>query len=239
MNTHDIFGLAFKDYLSGDREGRIVVKTVFPGFTEVDELPVSYFFRCYDLMPEWEQLALSMCNGVVLDSGAGAGAHAIELQKRGLDVYAIDISEGAVQTMRERGVNRAFCIDFMDVTTRKFNTILFLMNGVGMARSLPGLKRLLTHARSLLVPGGVVLLESTNVLYMYKETDGSLCVPMGDKYYGEIDYQLTYKNHNGAPFPWLFVDMDNLTGIAESCGFGIKMLYEGETDNYLAALQVR
>lgn len=237
MNLQDIFGLAFKDYLNGDTEGEIVVKTIFQDFTELDELPVSYFFRNFALMPEWEQLALDRCRGLVLDVGAGAGAHALELQNRGLDVYAIDISEGAVQTMRQRGVNRAFCMDFMNMAAGKFNTLLFLMNGIGMARSLAGLKSLLAHAKSLLVPGGVLLLESTNILYMYEDDEGSIVIPMGKKYYGEIEYQLSYKGYTET-FSWLFVDIDNLTGVAEACGFDIEILYEGETHNYVAALKL-
>ncbi len=234
----DIFGLAFKDYLAGKRDGKIAVCTELAGFAELDELPVSYFFRDFRLMPEWEQLALDHCRGVVLDVGAGAGAHALEFQRRGLDVYAIDISPGAVEIMRERGVRQAFCSDIMKVSGLKFNTILFLMNGIGMAKDLDGLKALLLHAAGLLVPGGVVLLESTDIIYMFKEEDGSILIPLGEKYYGEITYRLSYNENKGEPFPWLFVDFDNLQGIAGECGFSTEILYRGENHNYLAALQI-
>ncbi len=234
----DIFGLAFKDYLAGIKDGKISVHTKLTGFTELDELPVAYFFRDFHLMPEWEQLALAHCRGLVLDVGAGAGAHALELQNRGMDVYAIDISPGAVEIMQERGVKQAFCSDFMKVSGQKFNTILFLMNGIGMAKDLDGLKELLLHSAGLLVPGGVVLLESTDIIYMYKEEDGSILIPLGEKYYGEITYCLSYNEYEGEPFPWLFVDFDNLQGIAGECGFSAEILYRGENYNYVAAFQV-
>ncbi len=234
----DIFGFAFKDYIAGKKDGKISVHTELTGFTELDELPVAYFFRDFPSMPEWEQLALAHCRGLVLDVGAGAGAHALELQSRGMDVYAIDISPGAVMIMQERGVKQAFCSDIMKVSGMKFNTILFLMNGIGMAKDLNGLKELLLHAAGLLVPGGVILLESTDIIYMFKEEDGSILIPLGEKYFGEIIYRLSYNAYEGEPFPWLFVDFDNLQGIAGECGFSTEILYRGENHNYLAALQI-
>ena len=234
----DIFGLAFKDYIAGKKDGKISVHTKLTGFTELDELPAAYFFRDFSSMPKWEQLALEHCKGVVLDVGAGAGAHALELQNRGMDVYAIDISAGAVKIMQERGVKQVFCSDIKKLSGLKFNTLLFLMNGIGMAKHLNGLKELLLHAAGLLVPGGVILLESTDIIYMFKEEDGSILIPLGEKYYGEITYRLSYNGHEGESFPWLFVDFDNLQGIAGECGFSAEILFRGENHNYLAALQI-
>ncbi len=234
--TYDIFGLAFRDFLDGHTDGIINVQTRLSGFTEQEELPVSYFFRNVDDMPEWERLALDACRGSVLDVGAGAGAHALELQKREHEVCAIDISPGAVDTMKQRGVKQAKCVSLLEFTGEKFDTLLFLMNGVGMATYLVGLKKLFTHARSLLAPGGKILLESTDIMYMYQEEDGSVLLPMGNKYYGEVDYKLSYKQYKSKPFPWLFVDIDNLCSIAGECGFLYEILYQGETDNYLVEL---
>jgi SAM-dependent methyltransferase len=234
--TTDLFGLAFRDFLDGDKDNIIDVRTKLAGFAEQEELPVSYFFRTVDKMPEWERLALDFCRGSVLDAGAGAGAHALELQKRGHEVYAIDISHGAVEVMKRRGVKKATCVSLLDLSGKKFDTMLFLMNGIGMAENLDGLKRIFLHTKSLLVPGGRIILESTDIMYMYREEDGSVLLPMGSKYYGEVKYQLSYRHHRGKPFPWLFVDSDNLCGIAEECGFVPEILYRGESDNYLAMI---
>lgn len=234
----DIFALAFRDFLDGQKDGIIKVRTKLSGFTEHEELPVSYFFRTINEMPVWEKIALDACSGRVLDAGAGAGAHSLELQNRGHEVYAIDISQGAVDTMSQRGVKQTRCVSFLDFTGERFDTLLFLMNGIGMAANLNGMKTIFTHARSLLAPGGKILLESTDIMYMYREEDGSVLLPLGNKYYGEVEYKLSYKNYINKPFPWLFADMDNLCSMAGECGFTSKVLFQGETDNYLVELSL-
>lgn len=237
--TEDIFGVALNDFMDGYSDGIIDVRTKLSGFSEKEELPVSYFFRTLDQMPEWERIALDVCEGHVLDAGAGAGAHALELQRRGHTVAAIDISAGAADVMKKRGVQKAICASFLDFTGGKFDTILFLMNGIGMAANLHGLRAVLKHAGDLLAPGGKIILESTDILYMYREEDGSVLLPLGNNYYGEVEYRLSYREYSSKAFPWLFVDIDNLCSVAGECGYDTNILYQGETDNYLAMLTLR
>ncbi len=206
--------------------------------SEPEELPVSYFFRTFEKMPKWEQIALDSCYGRVLDAGAGAGAHALVLLQKGFEVAAIDLSEGAVEIMIERGVPNAACNDFFKFKEPGFDTILFLMNGAGMARKLTGLKKLFAHAKKLLNPGGQILLESTNLIYMFEEEDGSYLLPMNHNYYGEVTYQLEYKGVKGKPFHWLFVDYQTLAQVAQNQGYSFELLYLGQTHNYLARLAI-
>lgn len=229
----DIFGRAFHDYMAGKTDGVILVET---SLTEIEDLPVSYFFRSYKEMPEWEQLVIDRCRGRVLDVGAGAGSHALELQDRGMQVCAVDVSPGAVETMRRRGVADARCVDFFDLKEGGFDTILFLMNGAGMAATLEGLDLLLRNAADLLNANGKIYLESTDLIYMFEEEDGSFLVPMQDKYYGELEYRLVYDGIQGKPFPWLFVDADNLMDIAEKCGFLTEIIFSSDNLNYIACL---
>ncbi len=229
----DIFGKAFRDFLDGDTHAAIKVHL---DIAESDELPVSYFFRTFDDMPAWEQLALNHCRGRVLDAGAGAGAHTLALQQKGFEVTAIDLSPGAVEVMKELGVKNALCQDFFHFRESGFDTLLLLMNGAGMAGKLEGLRKLLSHAKKMLNPKGQILIESTDLIYLFQEEDGSYLIPMRENYYGEVSYQLEYKGRKGRPFPWLFVDVDNLAVAAEKEGFGMELLFVGETNNYLARL---
>jgi SAM-dependent methyltransferase len=229
----DIFGMAFHDFMEGEEKEVILVHT---DITETEELPVAYFFRGYDVMPRWEQLALDTCKGRVLDVGAGAGSHALLLQERGHDITAIDISKGGVDVMKRRGIKNALHQDFFHFAGQGFDTILLLMNGLGMAETLPGLERVFKHAARLLNPGGCILLESTDLMYMFEEEDGSYLLPMQERYYGEISYQLEYRGRKGRPFPWLFADFDNMAEAALRCGFEVELLYSGESHNYLAKL---
>ncbi len=232
----DVFGKAFKDYLAGETGHDIVVHT---DISDPERLPVAYFFRSWDEMPDSEKLVLERCTGRVLDAGAGAGSHAIELQKRGLEVLAIDISAGAVETMRQRGVKETKCCNFFDLKQNSFDTILFLMNGAGIAGKISRLKRLIDHAGALLSAGGKIYIESTDLMYMYEEEDGSYRIPMGKAYYGELEYRLEYRGAETKPFPWLFVDPATLQHVASSCGLDSGILYVGDNYNYVAELTKR
>lgn len=230
----DVLGMAMTDYLHGHDNATITVR-LLPDIEET--LPVSYLFRSREQMPAGELHVLEHCRGRVLDVGAGAGSHALVLQKAGCQVTAIDTSPGAVAVMKKRGVQHVHCVDFFDFQQAPFDTMLFLMNGAGIAGDMGGLKKMLTHARNLLHPEGVIFMESSDILYFYEDEDGSVCLPLGDRYYGEMDYQMCYKNVEGRPFRWLFIDFDNLSAIAEACGLSTDLFYQGEAHNFMAALR--
>lgn len=195
-----------------------------------EEMPVDTFFRDADEMPDLELFAITECKGKVLDIGAGAGSHALLLQDRGVDVTAIDISQLAVQVMQERGVKKAFEADIFTYHPGKFDTLLLLMNGIGLAGDLDGLKKLLMHFKSLLNPEGQILFDSSDINYLY---EGNL--PQ-DKYYGEIAYQYQYKQLKTEWFKWLYIDEQTLLSIAAELGFKADVLVEDEYDQYLVRL---
>lgn len=233
MIKNDPIGAAIKDYLQGKKQGAI---TVASNLTEDDIIPVDYLFRQEEEMPELETLALEACRGHVLDVGAGAGCHSLVLQERGLQVTAMDISEGAVEAMRERGVEEVLQADVLTLTDRKYDTLLMLMNGIGIVGDLFGLYKFLVHAKTILNPGGQILLESSDILYMYEEEDGSVLLDLNAGYYGEVEYNMKYKTHESGTFKWLFIDAGLLEQYAEEHGFSFEVLYEGENGNYLARL---
>jgi SAM-dependent methyltransferase len=195
-----------------------------------EEMPVNTFFRDADDMPDLEFFAISECRGKVLDIGAGAGSHSLLLQDRGVDVTAIDISPLAVQVMQERGVNNAFEADIYSYQPGSFDTLLLLMNGIGLAGDLEGLKTLLKHLKSLLNHGGQILFDSSDLSYLYEGN------PPQDRYYGEIAYQYQYKQLKTDWFKWLYIDEQTLTQIANEEGFDVNVLVEDEYDQYLVRL---
>ncbi|MBD1397626.1 class I SAM-dependent methyltransferase [Pontibacter sp. JH31] len=230
---NDPVGAAIQDYLQGDKGATIVVES---NLTENDEIPVAYLFRALDEMPELEQLALEQCQGQVLDVGAGAGCHSLVLQQRGAHVTALDISEGAVDAMKQRGVQRVQQGDVFKLEGQTYDTLLLLMNGIGIAGDLEGLGRFLEHVRQLLHPGGQLLLESSDILYMFEEEDGSVLLDLNAGYYGEVRYNMHYKDQQTGEFNWLFIDPAILQDYAAEYGYTFEVLYEGEYGNYLARL---
>ncbi len=206
-------------------------------YTENEEIDPARFFREFSEMPELEKTALDLCQGRVLDVGAGAGSHALELQARGFNVTALDKSELAVGVMLQRGVSKVILEDIYRFKSDRFDSILLLMNGAGIAGTTEGLKKLLKHLRSLMAPEGQILLDSTDISYLFEEEDGSVWVDLasGD-YYGEMTYTVTYKKNITATFPWLFVDFETLTNIAAECGLSCELAVEGADNDFLARL---
>ena len=232
----DPIGKAVHDYFQGITGDAILVKT---DIAEDETLSPAYFFRTFDKMPVQEREALKRCKGRVLDIGAGAGAHSIWLQEQGFDVVSIDISPLSCETMRERGLKEVICGNIYSLSDQKFDTILLLMNGAGVAQTLPGLPVLLNHLKGLLNPDGRILADSSDLLYLFTDENGESWIDIAsDTYYGEMEYQLSYKNVKGKKFPWLFVDPDTLTEYAEDCGFKVATKMMGEHFDYLIELRI-
>lgn len=233
---HDPMGAAIWDYFHSGKAERLVVQS---SMFEDDELPAACLFRTEAEMPAWEQTALRLCRGRVLDIGAGAGCHSLVLQERGLDVTAIDISPLSVQTMRERGVRRAFAADVMDGACADvagpFDTLLLLMNGLGISGRLQRLPAFLSRLAELLAPDGQILADSSDIRYIYEDEDGTLLYD-GDGYYGEVDYQMVYGSCRGPRFHWLYVDFERLREAATAVGLQAEMLEAGPSHEYLVRL---
>ena len=233
---HDPMGAAIWDYFHSGQAQRLVVQS---SMFEDDELPAHCLFRAEAEMPAWEQTALRLCRGRVLDIGAGAGCHSLVLQERGLDVTAIDISPLSVKTMRERGVQRAFAADVMDGACAEvagpFDTLLLLMNGLGISGRLQRLPAFLRRLSELLAPDGQILADSSDIRYIYEDEDGTLLYD-GDGYYGEVDYQMVYGHCRGPRFHWLYVDFERLREAAAAVGLQAEMLEAGPSHEYLVRL---
>lgn len=227
---NDPMGNAIADFYYKKAADRLIVDS---SITEDEEIGVDYLFRDFESMPQIEKVALEKCNGKVLDVGAAAGCHALYLQNKSIEVTAVDISELSVEVLKKRGLKTAECIDFFDVN-EKFDTLLFLMNGVGIAGNMDGLYRLLQKCKDLLLPGGQVLLDSSDIVYMFEDDEGYSEKMEG--YYGELKYQMKYKDIKGEEFDWLFIDFNLLSQKAKEAGFDCELLVEGEHFDYLAQL---
>lgn len=238
----DPMGAAIADFWRNGIAGRLRVFS--PNFDE-DEMPVDDLFRTFDEMPLLEQTALRLAKGSTLDVGAGAGCHSLALQDRGIDVTAIDISPLSVETMQKQGVRRVEELDFWKVT-EKYDTILMLMNGIGIVGTLDALPRFFAHIGSILTPGGQLIIDSSDVSYVYedeagntflrKDASGKLVNPETGRYYGEYLYQMQYKRIRGEEFQWLYIDYATLKSVAEAAGFVIELIEKGKHYDYLARI---
>lgn len=232
---NDVYGTGLLSYLDGNKAAAFKVES---NIAETEEWNIEVFFREYKDMPEVEKIALHNVQGTVLDVGAGAGSHALWLQEKGFDVTAIDISEGAVETMKRRGVRQALQHDFFNLKEQKYDTLLMLMNGIGIAGRLKNLPSFFEQAKSLLNKDGKIILDSSDISYLFEEEDGSMWMNFNTEYYGELEYTFGFNKRKGKPFEWLFLDFDTLSSCAEQHGFSCRKLYEDDHYLYLAELKL-
>lgn len=227
----DVYGEALADYYHNTLSESLLLYT---NNSDVEVMPIDLFFRNEDDFPELELIALALCDGKTLDVGAGAGSHTLYLEAQGMNVTAIEISQKACEVMQARGVKRVVNEDIFNYQQEKFDTLLFLMNGIGLVENLVGFRKLLNHAKTILKPGGQLLFDSSDIMYFY--ADGT---KMPTHYYGEITFQYEYKGIKGKPFGWLYIDQHELIRIGHEEGWVVQILDEDDHYQYLARMELR
>ena len=236
MNSEkDPMGRAIAEYWKTNKADRL---RVFSPMFEEDEIPLTTLFRSYEDMPEIERKALDMAKGRILDVGAASGCHSLVIQERGLDVTAIDISPLSVETMKERGVKKVIEQNFFTLEGQ-YDTILMLMNGIGIVGTLERMPEFFKQLDKILAPEGQVLCDSSDISYVFEDEEGMIDIPNEMDYYGEHSFRMQYKDTIGEPFDWLYIDADTLKQKARRYGYTAEVMAEGEHYDYLARITKR
>lgn len=230
---NDILGEAMMQWYQRRSKARLWVNN---RYGPREEMPINIYFRNITEMPELEWIALQQCRGAILDIGAGAGSHALALQQLGQKVTALDISPMLAGLMVDRGVKKVICKDVFELRGGRYDTLLLLMNGIGLAGNLDGLRRFLKKARTLLRPGGQLLFDSSDVAYLY---NGKPPRSNGDEYYGAIFYQYEYRRKRSDWFQWLFIDRRTLTRVASEEGWTVELVFDAGRHHYLVRCLAR
>ena len=236
----DLFGKAILDFQTNNAPEDLTTETTI---SDEDEMSVAYLFRSYKEMPALEQKALQLTKGKVLDVGCGAGAHSLYLQnEKNLEVHSIDISSNAVAACTLRGLKNVNLQNILEIDTttsaNKYDTILLLMNGTGIFGTLKNTAQYLQKLKSLLKPEGQILIDSSDIIYMFDaDEDGAYEIP-ANGYYGELQFTLRYKGQKEESFPWLYLDYNTLQNAAFANGLRCELILEGEHYDYLARLTI-
>ncbi|WP_447643100.1 MULTISPECIES: class I SAM-dependent methyltransferase [Chitinophagaceae] len=225
----DLPGIAIKEYYFDKSKSRL---WVHDEFGPAVEMPVAVYFRQEKDFPQLEKVALQHCEGKILDIGAGAGAHSLYLQEKGKDITALEISPTACEVMAAQGVSNIICGDFFRIELPQYDTLLLLMNGIGICGTIATIPYFLQKAKSILNDGGSVIFDSSDIQYMYED------IAMPSHYYGEMTYQYRYKKLKTERFNWLYIDKTTMRSIVEQCGWKMVILFEDKNDQYLAELTI-
>lgn len=232
----DPLGQALIDFQISGKKTDVIIKS--DSFDD-DVIPTQYFFRSYNEMPKTEQKAMQLAKGKILDVGAGAGCHSIYLQNKDLEVTAVDISPLACKCMEQRGVKNVILSPFQEIKNEKYDTILFLMNGMGVDGGIKNLPQMLQKIKALLKPGGKVIFDSSDMRFLYENEDGSYDINLNADYYGEFQFQMCYNEIEGDWFDWLYIDSDTMQVYAEQSGFEYEKVYEDDHYAYLATMTLK
>jgi SAM-dependent methyltransferase len=221
----DPFGQALLSFWRGN-ESSVLVHEFKTG--EKKSLPVSIFFRSNEEFLATDN-AFENCRGQILVVGAGTGVHALELEKRGYEVTAIDICPQAVHIMKERGIKDVRQQDFFQFSGERFDTIFMLGHNIGICETLRGLKGLLRRCEKLLHPRGQLLVNSV-------KEPRSKNFPNHKGYPGELEFRLWHEGKVGPWMRWLHVDFETLSSHALECGWSTEKLIGTGEGGYLAKL---
>jgi SAM-dependent methyltransferase len=230
----DLFGKAILDFQTNTSPENMITST---SISDEDEMEVAYLFRSFAEMPTLEQKALQLTKGRTLEVGCGAGSHGLYLQnERNIDVHSIDISKNAIQACSLRGLKNTQVIDVLNIENEKYDTILLLMNGTGIFETLERTSIYLQKLKSILNPNGQILIDSSDIIYMFDEDeDGGKWIP-SDTYYGELTFTVQYKNETETSFPWLYMGYNTLQNAAIANGLQCQLVLEGDHFDFLAQL---
>jgi SAM-dependent methyltransferase len=221
-------------------EGRDTIEIVErdDGFIEAAGGPSIYlapFRRWHPL----DRKAMRFVRGRVLDVGCGGGRVSLHLQERGQEVVGIDISPGAVEVCRRRGVGdaRLCSIDDVDESLGVFDTIVMLGNNFGLFASAAKAKRLLRRFHRLTSEHGRIVAETRDV---YRTDD-----PVHLAYHernrsrgrmsGQIRIRVRYRDQATPWFDYLMVSQDELDSLLDGTGWQLQRVLESG-DTYVAII---
>ncbi len=229
----DAFGRALLDRMAGT-DGLVVIERD-DGFVSVDA------FDYLSGLTERDEWALDRAGGRVLDVGAGAGRLSLALQDRGQEVVALDVSPGAIQVCRQRGVRNVYLgsVDqaLTDGMAGGFDSVLLLGNNLSLLASAESASSFLASLAALLRPGGVIVGTCVDVYQTTRQVhlDYHEGNRRRDRMAGQLIFRIRYQQFASDWFEWLVMSPQELGRLAGANGWQVTELRPGPV--YAAVLR--
>jgi SAM-dependent methyltransferase len=221
-------------------------KKEVPEIIERDDgcLLINTMSRYLDPPEVWSALgrqAVAQARGRVLDIGCGAGRHALFLQERGLDVVGLDVSSGALEVARRRGVRTTF-LGTVEEHVRflpTYDTFLLLGGNLCLLGSANAAPVLLRHLYQMASPEAVIIGQTidptrlqgplTTAYYQRNKDRGRLP--------GQMRYRLRYRNLATPWFEYLYCSPGELEQLLHNTGWCLHSIDQDGQAFYTAILK--
>ncbi len=236
MRGHDLFGKALMSYYKGETKEHFIERD--DGYTDI--IQTSTYFEDFEKWPKNQREAIIEAKGTVLDVGCGAGRVALQLQKQGLKVVAIDISPYALKVAQMRGVKDCRLMDVtrLEFPEKYFDTIIAYGNNFGIAGGLRETQKLLDTYHRVTKPDGILIasiidpLQTDNPAHLRYHENNRL---KGNSP-GLVNIRIGFKGEYGEYFKLLMVTSDELSELIKP-EWKIKKIYNSEEGEYIAILE--
>jgi SAM-dependent methyltransferase len=188
-----------------------------------------------------EREAFEFVRGRVLDIGAGAGRHSLEAQSRGLETVAIDISPGAVEVCKRRGVNdvRLLPLEEIDERLGVFDTALLMCGNLGLAGSAEETVALLRRLHGVTSPDGRIVFDTVDPYVGNDDADLAYLERNGDRgrMPGEVTIRITYGKLATPWFELLCLSVAELEGLVAGTGWRLAWQRDAEPPDWYGVLE--
>lgn len=235
--SEDVWGELMLTALSGERPREILERD--DGFVETG--PTWHLYLApFRRWPAHQRRAMRFVRGRVLDVGCGAGRVCLHLQERGLDVVGIDISPGAVEVCRRRGVRdaRVCRIEDVNASLGEFDTIVMFGNNFGLFGSKAKARRLLRRFHDLTSDWGRIVAETRDVYltddpaHLAYHARNRRRGRMG----GQVRIRVRHRLHATPWFDYLMVSKDELEELLAGTGWRLARTLDAG-DLYVAVIE--
>jgi SAM-dependent methyltransferase len=209
------------------------------GFIASSQIGADLYLAPFRRWPAHQRRAMRFVRGRVLDIGAGGGRVAVHLQERGQEVVSIDVSPGAIEVCRQRGVKdvRELGIDDVDESIGPIDTIVMLGNNFGLFGSHAKAKRLLRRFHRLTTERGRIVAETRDV----QTTDDPVHLEYQRRNVergrlpGQIRIRVRYGRAATPWFDYLMVSRSELEDILDGTGWRLASTIDSD-DIYVAVI---
>jgi SAM-dependent methyltransferase len=239
-NDDDVFGRALLDWAKGGTACEVLERE--DGFAQLGAGPEVYLAKFRD-WPVAERASVRLMQGRVLDVGCGAGRVALDLQRRGREVVALDTSPLAVRAATIRGVKEVWRSPLEELGPKlaDFDSLVLFGNNFGIFGTPRRARRDLSALAAHTKPSARIFVESTSAYFggapgfdrtYYRRNRAKGTAP------GQGRFRFLYEDLRGPWFDWLYVSPGEMNELLRDTGWHQRRVFKAALNEpYVAVLE--